>query len=227
MCKECKTELAVPEAIQLQGPVTKTKVLKYSEVYPKPLGFFDRRAFAFQPHGASMPLLSLEEATEQKLAQIAGLHEITISPAWETCRRIHVVSERIFCREWNANAPKLSFSAEGLTWITSYVDAFPKPQGYDYTQVLKREAELLIPQSIENALDVDELLQSFFIWRTNRGLLHNPLLIVGLFLLFFRKVLELNFDQPFRYDLAVDTLMSSRTDAEIRREINRIIQQEI
>lgn len=226
MCKETVTKSAEPEAAQLPVPAAKTKVLKYSEVYPEPQGFFDRRAFAFQPRGASMPLLSLEEATEQKLAQIAGLHEIPFPPAWETCRRIHVVSERIFCREWNANAPILSFSAEGLAWITSYLDAFPKPQGYDYTQVLKREAELLVPRPIENALDVDELLQSFFIWRMNRGLLHNPLLIVGLFLLFFRKVLELNFDQPFRYDLAVDTLMSSRTDAEIRREVNQIIHQE-
>ena len=221
-------ESAEPETAQLPVPVKKTKVLKYSEVYPEPpQGFLDRKTYAFQPIGTSIPIMTLEAATKDSLARVAGLSDTSSPYCMETRRRIHVVTEQVFCSEWAPGRLPMPFSAETLAKITVYIDAFPKQLGYDYPSILQREARLLVPRPIEYALDVDELLQSFFIWRANRGLLHNRLLIVGLFLLFFRKVLELNYSRPFRYDLAVSLIISGRSENEIRQEVNRIIHEEI
>jgi hypothetical protein len=217
-----------PDVERLPSTVRKTKELKYSKVYPEPpQGFWDRKTVAFQPIGSSIPIMNLEENTEAKLASLLGLEKDPHPASRETRRRIHVVAERAFSPEWFPEKPPIPFSGEALAKITAYIDAFPKQLGYAHSAILQREAGLLIPRPIEYALDVDELLQSFFIWRNNRPFLHNQLLIVGLFLLFFWKVLTLNQGHPFRYDLVVSLIISGRTENEIRQEVNRIIHEEI
>ena len=183
----------------------------------------DRTTFAFQPIGSKVSVLSMEAATEAKLARIAGIEDTPHPSYAETRRRIHVVAEQFFCADWMYDMSHVTFSADQLAKITAYVNALPKPLGYDYVPVLQREAALLIQRTIEYAYDADEMLRSFFIWRKNCSFLHDPLLIVGLFLLFFRKALEINYYRPFRYDLAVDAIMSWHSEEEIRNDVNIII----
>lgn len=204
----------------------KTKIIK--GFHPEtPSGFLDREALAFQPLGSRTPVLSMEAAAEAKLAQITGIYDNPHPACAETRRRIHVVAEPFFCAgwDWDPEKPRIPFSADQLAKVTADINALPKPLGYDYMPVLHREAKLLIPKPIERPNDVNEMLRSFFIWRKNCDSLHDPLLIVGLFLLFFRKTLEVNFFRQFRYDLVIEAVMSWKNEFEIREDVNRIIHQ--
>lgn len=200
----------------------KTTVLKWASDEPPP-GFLDRKTFAFQPRGSSIQLMSMEAATKTKLASIIGIADDPSPLCGETRRRIAVIADHVFSAGWTFDTPPMRFAADELAKITAYINAFPKPLGYDYMPVLHREAELLIPSAIECPYDVGEMLRSFFIWRKNFIFLHDPLLIVGLFLVFFRKTLEMNYFREFRYDLAVEEIMSWKTEFEIRENVNHII----
>ena len=216
-----------PESACSAPPIpadNKTKVIKgfHPEI---PAGLVNRATFAFQPVGSTIPLMDMEAATEAKLARVARVDDNPHPAYAETRRRIHVAATQIFCMEWMFNMPPGIFTADWLTKITAYMNALPKPLGYDYVPVLRREAALLIPRTIGDAYDVDEMLRSLFIWRKNCCFLHDPLLIVGLFLLFFLEAQKLNFSRQFRYDLAVDAIMSWKSEVEIREDVNSILHQ--
>ena len=214
-----------PESACFAPPVpagNKTEVVK--GFHPEtPAGFLNRAMFAFQPFGSTIPLMSMEAATEEKLARAAGVGGNPHPAYAETRRRIHVIATQFFSVEWMFNRPPVTFAADRLAEITAYINALPKPLGYDYMPVLHREAALLIPRTIEYAYDVDEMLRSFFIWRENCSFLHDPLLIVGLFLLFFGKTLEVNFFRQFRYDLVIDAIISGQPEPDIRCSVNNLI----
>ena len=214
-----------PEAACFAPPApagNKTKVIK--GYHPEtPAGLVDWSGYAFQPIWSKVPVQSMEAATEAKLARIAGIEDNPHPYYAETRRRIHIIATRNLCAERIPEMPLTKFSADQLVGVTAYINALTKPLGYDYMPVLRREADLLIPRQIEYVYDVGEMLRSFSIWRKNCRSLHDPLLIVGLFLLFFRKALEINYYRPFRYDLVVDAIMSWQSEAEIRNAVNNIV----
>ena len=225
MKNEKNNSMPEPESGIYPVPGNKTKVGKWSDLSSSPSqGFLNRRTFAFQPLGCKIPLMTMEAETEAKLARLVGIDDRPHPACEETRRRIHVVADQVFCTGWDPEMPSMPFSAVQLAQTTAYIDAFPKYLGYDYLPVLRRDAALLIPLSVEYAYDVNEMLRSFVIWRRNFRFLHNRLLIVGLFLLFFSNTLKQNFYRQFRYDLVVDAIMSQLPEADIRRDVNSIIQ---
>lgn len=177
-----------------------------------------------QPFDRFFPLRTMITAIEEKFFYIAGLTYDSSTFATETRRRIHIVSERIFCAEKELML-SIPFTSEQLVKLTAYIDAMPKSLGFDYMPVLQREAGLLIPEAIEHPLDESELLRSFFIWRRNYYFLHNTLLGVGLFLLFFHTVIKNNFYRAFRYDLVIDAVMYGQNEMEICMNVKRLIQE--
>lgn len=214
-----------PEAACFAPPApagNKTKVIK--GYHPEtPAGLVDWSGYAFQPIWSKVPVQSMEAATEAKLARIAGIEDNPHPYYAETRRRIHIIATRNLFAERIPEMPLTKFSADQLVTVTANINALSKRLGYGYMPVLRREAELLIPVRVDYVYDVDEMLCSFFIWRKNCRFLHEPLLVIGLFLLFFRKVLEITNYRPFRYDLVVDAITSWQSESDIRYSVNNII----
>jgi len=167
-----------------------------------------------------VPLPQILAALESQLSWLGGIMCDWTPEVSETRRRIHLIAELFFCKGRNGHVP---FSADSLVEITAYIDALPKTLGFDYVPVLQREAALLIPRTVERAYDVNELLPSFFTWKNNKHVLQNRLLIVGLFLMFFRTVLEMNSYRHFQYDIAADTILDAMSLYEIRPKLDDII----